>query len=152
MEAETESVMRSWILQSVVALTVLFRTAESARAEEPCIDDILQTIRVRQILHEDEVLRQHNIGAFVKNRVVILWGPIPKLDLGLRAESCLRGLPEIRDVRNELIIQELPLRFSTDSSRPRPTPGMPTDRPPQLPPPAPPTRTPSDAPADVTRR
>ena len=131
--------MRSWILHSVVALTAFSAVAGSVRAEEPYIDDIVQTIRVRQILHEDEELRSQNIGVTVEKGIAVLWGPVTTLDLGLRAESCLRGIPEIRNVKNELIVQELPLRFATDSSRPRPAPGMPIDSPPRLPPAAPPT-------------
>jgi hypothetical protein len=128
--------MRSWILQSVVALAVLLRTVGPADAEEPWIDDLLQTIRARQILHDDEELRGLLIGVSVRNRVATLWGPVPKLDLGLRAESCLRGVPEIRDVRNELAVQELPLRFATTPIRQ--IPGMPIESSPRLPPAAPP--------------
>jgi BON domain-containing protein len=146
--------MRSWILQSVVALAVLSRTVGSADAEEPRIDDILQTMRVRQILHDDEELRGHNIGVQVENRVVILWGPVTKLDLGLRAESCLRGIPEIRAVRNEMVVQELPLRFAAVPSRTRPAPGMPIEPTLRTPPPSPPTpkRVPFDFVPDVTGR
>ena len=129
--------MRSWILQSVVALAVLSRTVGSADAEEPWIDDILQTIRVRQILHDDEELRGLLIGVTVRDRVATLWGPVTKLDLGLRAESCLRGISEIRDVRNELVVLEPPLRFSAAPSRP--IPGLPIESTPRMPPAIPPT-------------
>jgi hypothetical protein len=61
---------------------------------------------------------------------------VTKLDLGLRAESCLRGISEVRDVRNELIVQELPFRFA--AAPPRPIPGMPIESPPRLPPALPP--------------
>jgi hypothetical protein len=121
-----ESVMRRFIPHLFVAIAAL--AGASARADEPWVDDVIQTIRIRQLLHEDEELRGLNLGVSVQNRVATLWGPVPKMDLGLRAESCLRGIPELRNVKNELYVQETLLRFAP-AAGPRPVPGMPVDRP-----------------------
>ena len=120
--------MRRWLLR--LFLIAAFVAPSAAPAIEPCIDDIVQTIRARQLLYDDDELRLLNLGVIVENRVATLWGPVPKLDLGLRAESCLRGVVEIRDVRNQLIVRELPLQFSPIRTTNRSNPGMPTEMPP----------------------
>jgi BON domain len=129
--------MRSRILHLVVAYTAFFAVA-AAHAVEPRIDEILLTMRVRQILHEDDELRGQNFGVTIEKGVAVLWGPVTSLDLGLRAESNLRGIPEIRDVRNELVIVDSPLRLGSLPSRTRPAPGMPLESAPRLPPASPP--------------
>lgn len=94
--------MRRWLLGLIAVAGLLAGT--SVAAAPPDVEDVLLTIKVRAILDQDPELRDYNIGVQVVNRVAILFGPLPKLDLGLRAESRLRDLIELRDVRNQLDI------------------------------------------------
>ncbi|MEI7687725.1 MAG: BON domain-containing protein [Planctomycetota bacterium] len=119
--------MRRWILALVAAAG--FLSGSLACGAPPEVEDVLLTIKVRAILYQDVELRSHNIGVRVVDRVAILFGPVTKLDLGLRAESRLRDLIELRDVRNELDLMTplpdfLPQRLSEPAPgldlRPRP--------------------------------
>jgi len=106
-----------------LAAAVGFLIGSSSSAAPPEIEDVILTIRVRSVLYQDAELRSHNIGVRVVNRVAILFGPVTKIDLGLRAESRLRDLIELRDVRNELDLMSplpdfLPERLS------EPAPGL----------------------------
>lgn len=119
--------MRRWILALVAAAG--FLSGSLACGAPPEVEDVLLTIKVRAILYQDVELRSHNIGVRVVDRVAILFGPVTKLDLGLRAESRLHDLIELRDVRNELDLMTplpdfLPQRLSEPAPgldlRPRP--------------------------------
>ncbi len=117
--------MRRWLASMVVAVGSLPIFGGSISAAPPAIEDILLTIKVRQALYRDEELRPHNIGVQVIDRVAILFGPVNSLDLGLRAESRLRGIIELRDVRNELdILETLPELLPERVPAPAPVPGL----------------------------
>jgi hypothetical protein len=115
-------------LASLVALPA------QAAPPETVYRDIWQTIRARKVLFEDEVLGPLNLGVKVRNRVAILWGPVPSAELAVRAEARLRGMIELIDVRNELLVIPDDPREAT----PTPFPGLRPERaPPSLPGPRP---------------
>ncbi len=95
--------------------------------------DVLQTILARRLLHEDPDLVAWNIGVIVQDRVLVLWGPVPSAEVVFRAELCVRTMPGLADVRNELFVCEpieaikRPLRIQLP----------PTHLPDRLPPPLP---------------
>src|SRR5205823_13848821 len=72
--------------------------------------DFLQTVQACQRLQEDVLLAPLNVGVKVRNRVAILWGPVPTAELALRAEQRLRTMIELIDVRNDLIVLPEDLR------------------------------------------
>lgn len=111
-------------LRSLV-LAALLLTGSPALAAPPSVDDVILTIKIRQMLYRDDDLRPHNIGVQVVDRVAILFGPVPSLDVGLRAESRLRGLIELRDVRNDLdVVTPLPELLPERIPAPAPLPGL----------------------------
>jgi hypothetical protein len=83
--------------------TVGLARASAAPPDAP-LQDVLHTMQARKALLEDDTLARLNIGVKVAGRVAVLWGPVPSADAALRAEAKLRGLIELIDVRNELII------------------------------------------------
>ena len=84
-----------------VAIIGVLLAIHSAIRADP-IDDVVQTVHARKLLYDDARLRDLNIGISVKNRIATLWGPAPSLELAQLAESRLRAVVEIREVRNEL--------------------------------------------------
>jgi hypothetical protein len=114
---------------SVIFLLASGGTPPSAAPPDALLQDVLHTIQARQALLEDETLARLNIGVKVQGRVAILWGPAPSADAALRAEAKLRGLIELIDVRNELVIT------SDDPRVPaaEPPPFVPAPPPPALP-------------------
>src|SRR3712207_6613159 len=97
--------MCSWRLRTALWLSFLCLPLAAGRgiaAPPGVVEDILYTMQARKLLAEDAALRPLNLGVSVKNRVATLWGPVPKAELGRQAESRLRKMIELRDVRNEL--------------------------------------------------
>lgn len=97
-------------------------------------DDILLTIKARQILYQDKELQSYNIGVQVVGRVATLFGPIPKSELSRRAEARLRELFELRDVRNDLRVLPSPptysnVRFPSPAPLPKQESNRPANRP-----------------------
>src|SRR5437870_2837391 len=80
--------------------------------------DLHYAVQACQRLQQDEALAPLNIGVRVRNRVAVLWGPVPSVALALRAEAKLRAMIEFADVRNELIVMP-------DDWRDLPTPHVP---------------------------
>jgi hypothetical protein len=108
-----------------MAAASLFLARGPLSAAPPDIDDILLTIKVRQILHQDQELRPYNIGVIVVDRVAILFGPVSKIEHALRAEARLRDLFELRDVRNDLDVSAtLPILPIERVSSPARVPGQ----------------------------
>jgi BON domain len=101
--------------------------------------DLGLTIHARRLLLLDPELAGLNLGVRVRNRVAILWGPVPSAELAFKAEVCLRGLVELREVHNEL--------FVTGEDLPAGTPGLPS--PPLFLPPETPPALPMLPPGDV---
>lgn len=71
--------------------------------------DFFHTHKVRKLLLEDEVLGSINLGVRVRDRVAYLWGPVPTPELALRAEQKLRECIEIKEIRNDLYVEERPV-------------------------------------------
>jgi hypothetical protein len=65
------------------------------------------SLMARQTLLQDETLAPWNLGVRVTQRGATLWGAVPSAALARRAESKLRALPGMLEVRSELRI-ELP--------------------------------------------
>ena len=117
----TEFGMRRLLLTLLLSMCSFFGP-RSALADAPReFDDILLTIKARQILYQDKELQSYNIGVQVVDRVATLFGPIPKSELSRRAEARLRELFELRGVRNELRLLPSPPTYSNVRS-PSPAP------------------------------
>src|SRR5205823_4800377 len=46
-----------------------------------------------------------NLGVRVRDRVAVLWGPVPSTEMARRAVELLQGLPDLVEVRNELHVE-----------------------------------------------
>jgi hypothetical protein len=124
-------------------------TSQSAQASR----DLEHTIQARQALLRDPDLAWLNVGVRVRNRVAVLWGPVPSVELGFKAEICVRGLIELREVRNQLFVNDDEAPSSNPPQASAPTllppvappilPGLPSDQVPGLPPSAPPAPAPT---------
>jgi BON domain len=101
--------------------------------------DMMLTLQARRALLRDPVLGPLNLGVHIRNRVATLWGPVPSAELGFKAELCLRGLVEVVEVRNDLLVtgegaaaqtlpSPLPPTFLPPPSPPA-LPGLPTEVP-----------------------
>jgi osmotically-inducible protein OsmY len=120
------------------------------KAADP-VRDQAQTMKARGVLFMDPALAAYNIGVIVQDRTATLWGPVPSAEVAFRAELCLRGMPELREVRNDLMVHEAiqPIRGPVNLE---PAPGnaprvLPELLPPELPREV---RTPMGAPAVLT--
>src|SRR5450755_115852 len=71
--------------------------------------DLALTIQARGLLLRDRELAALNVGVRVRNRVAVLWGPVPSAEMAFKAEVYLRGLVELIEVRNELHVTGEPL-------------------------------------------
>jgi hypothetical protein len=108
----------------------------TARAEA-ATRDLGLTIQARRALLRDTDLGGLNLGVRVHNRVAILWGPVPTVELAFKAEVCLRELIELTEVRNQLFVTGDDMPASGPSQSPLPAflppasppvlPGLPTD-------------------------
>ena len=80
--------------------------------------DLWRTVQAVKLLHEDAALAPLHLGVKVRNRVAVLWGPVPSRDLAVRAETRLRNMIELVDVRNELIVMPDERVFTPSPQRP----------------------------------
>jgi hypothetical protein len=62
-------------------------------------------LRARQALLKDPALAPLNLGVSVDHRVATLWGPVPSAALARRAAECVRGIPGLVAVVNELRVE-----------------------------------------------
>jgi hypothetical protein len=93
-------------------------------ADPPSLGRDLQLeIKARQSLLQDPQLGGLNLGLTVRDGVARLWGPVPSVDLARRAVERLRQLPELREIRNDLIV--VASRAPAPQVLPPPTPGKP---------------------------
>ena len=93
---------KSWL----IALGAILSAVAFVRADDEIdIDrDVLHTVAARRALYQDAQLAPLNLGVKVRNRVAVLWGPIPSLELARRAVEVLKALPELVAVQSELEI------------------------------------------------
>ena len=95
--------------------------------------DLWQTVQARKALADDPQLAPLNLGVYVRGGVAFLWGPAPTTEAAFRAETRLRALFELIDVRNDLEIMPEYFTPALVPLRPRMLPNRP---PPALPEPA----------------
>jgi hypothetical protein len=112
-----------------LCLLAVLTGAAAAHADDPLLD-VQHTVLARQALQDDPLLRPHNLGVRVRDRVAVLWGPSPSKELGERAAAVLRKLPQLREVRNELFLDPW-----SDPAAPLPPARPPAQQPPQQQPP-----------------
>lgn len=110
---------------SVIFLLTTGVTPLFAAPPDAPLQDVLHTMQARKALLDDDTLARLNIGVKVEGRVAVLWGPVPSADAALRAEAKLRGLIELIDVRNELIITSDDPRQPVEQPRIAPEPAPP---------------------------
>jgi len=111
---------------------------------EAAARDLRLTIQARRALLQDPELASLNVGVRVRNRVAILWGPVPSVESGFKAEVCVRTLIELVEVQNHLFVNEEIAPASTRSlpspavllppAMPPMLPGLPSDKLPSAPP------------------
>jgi osmotically-inducible protein OsmY len=76
-------------------------------ADAAANQDLRHTILARTVLLRDRDLGPLNLGVRVQNRVVVLWGPVPSVDLMFRAVAVLQKVPDFLEVRNQLHVETL---------------------------------------------
>lgn len=67
-------------------------------------EDLELSLRARKILLHDEGLAGQLLGISVRNRIATLWGTVASARAARQAEECLRSLPGLASVRNDLTI------------------------------------------------
>ena len=122
------------LLRSFLAVTALAAVPSlvGAGPRDERIADLVQTVKACTHMQDDEVLAPLNIGVKVRGRIAVLWGPVPTVELALRAEQRLRQIIELTDVRNELIVMSDDLRDVPVPAGPTPL-FLPEKTPPPLP-------------------
>ena len=83
---------------------VAVKPAPSTPAAEAAGRDLVLTIEARRRLLKDRELAPFNVGVRVRDRVALLWGAVPSAELALKAETCVRGMFELVEVRSELFV------------------------------------------------
>ena len=100
------------VCRGLMAGLVLMVSTASAQAQPRAIigdplRDARHTMQARKLLFNDAELATVNIGVIVTDRVALLWGPVPTAETVLQAELCLRGMIELVEIRNELVVNDL---------------------------------------------
>src|SRR5262249_9560844 len=88
-----------------VLLVVAAITRGRAAADEFDPRDLRHEVLCRQVLADDPALRPLNLIVRVTDRVATLQGPVPTRELARRALQTLRKLPELREVRDRMMVQ-----------------------------------------------
>jgi BON domain len=139
--------LASWIVGACLLLAVPWAhggVIPVAPATAEAVErDLKLTIAARRALWQDPDLARFNIGVKVRNRVAVLWGPVPSVEIAFKAEVCVQGLIELSAVRNELFVKtdgvlvEKALAPSAPTmlpaAPPPALPGLPFDRIPGMP-------------------
>src|SRR5260370_33808403 len=87
--------------------------------------DLELSLRARKALLQDEVLAGQLLGINVRNRIATLWGTASAPSMARRAEECLRNLPGLAAVRNDLYIDDRNLPPRLQSRTPGSQPPLP---------------------------
>ena len=82
--------------------------ADPAALRSPAISDVVLARSALAALDADQVLRDVNLLVSVVDRVAVVGGPVAAADHGKRAESIVRRVPGIVDVKNRCFVQESP--------------------------------------------
>ena len=80
--------------------------ADPAALRSPAISDVVLARSALASLDADPVLRDVNLLVSVVDRVAVVGGPVAAADHGKRAESIVRRVPGIVDVKNRCFVQE----------------------------------------------
>ena len=80
--------------------------ADPAALRSPAISDVVLARSALAALDADQVLRDVNLLVSVVDRVAVVGGPVAAADHGKRAESIVRRVPGIVDVKNRCFVQE----------------------------------------------
>lgn len=99
---------------------------------EAAARDLKLTIQARRALLQDPELASLNVGVRVRNRVAVLWGPVPSVESGFKAEVCVRTLIELVEVQNHLFVNEV-TALTANPTLPSPATLLPSAVPPALP-------------------
>ena len=108
--AMIHSPIRSLAL-TALAGTFAFSTApaaDPAALRSPAISDVVLARSALAALDADPVLREVNLLVSVVDRVAVVGGPVASADRGKRAESIVRRVPGIVEVKNRCFVQESP--------------------------------------------
>ncbi len=114
-----DPVMRFAMIPSPIrslALTALAGTfafsaapaADPATLRSPAISDVVLARSALAALDADPVLREVNLLVSVVDRVAVVGGPVASADRGKRAESIVRRVPGIVEVKNRCFVQDSP--------------------------------------------
>jgi hypothetical protein len=80
------------------------RAAPSASLDRFFVDCRL-TVFARHAIQSDPVLASLNVGVTVQDRVALLWGSIPSVEMARRSEALIRKVSGIAGIRNNLRIE-----------------------------------------------
>jgi hypothetical protein len=89
----------------LVVAAALVLASGVASAEEIDPRDLVREVQARQALQKDPQLAPLNLGVRVRNRIATLTGPVPTRGLAQRAVDVLKKLPELSEVREQLLVQ-----------------------------------------------
>jgi osmotically-inducible protein OsmY len=126
---------RCWLVAVVILMlsTVTPAGAGQSRIIGDPARDVRQTMQARKLLLADPELARINIGVIVRNRVAVLWGPVPSAEVAFKAELCVRTMIELVEIRNELFVSELLEPIRTPLKIDIPPLFLPDHTPPKLP-------------------
>ncbi len=114
-----DPVMRLAMIPSPIrslALTALAGTfafsaapaADPTAFRSPAISDVVLARSALAALDADPILREVNLLVSVVDRVAVVGGPVALADHGRRAESIVRRVPGVVEVKNRCFVQESP--------------------------------------------
>jgi osmotically-inducible protein OsmY len=98
---------RAWhgwsaVLGRVALVVTISAGAAAVAGAEPPVGDGALTLRAKKALWDNPALVKLNLGVRVRNGVATLHGPVPFAVLADQAVSCVRSVPGVREVVNEL--------------------------------------------------
>lgn len=95
-------------IASVLVVVLVLLPDSGLEARDPSFEQTLRdmrlTIRARKMLLEDPHLGSLNLGVRVEQRIAVLWGPVPSVEIGWQAEERLRTMIELAEIRNEMLV------------------------------------------------
>ena len=141
------SIILTLLMSGLVTANVV--QAGSLRVPVDIDRDVFQTILARKLLQDDPDLMAWNIGVTVQDRVLVLWGPVPSAEVLFRAELCVKTMPGLAGVRNELFVCEPIEGVKTPLRIQLPPTHLPDRLPPKLPPES---RAPAGAPGVLAKQ
>ena len=124
---------------SVLAGTETFVWVPSAaQLSNRVSEDLELGLQARKVLQQDGTIAGQILGVSIHNRIATLWGTAPSASAARLAEACLRNLPGLAAIRNELHVntdaepeggQAGTVRSQEPSPDGRPAPGVLVHRP-----------------------